>query len=285
MTALIEAKGLSKKYGSVKAVDDVSFRVEAGRIIGLIGPNGAGKTTLLNAILGLTAFDGKLSVMGLDPFKQRKALMQKIAFVSDVAVLPKWIVVDKLLEFVETIHPNFSINAARDFLKETKVKGNSKVGALSKGMTVQLHLSIIMAIDADLLILDEPTLGLDILYRKDFYARLLGDYYDDTRTILVTTHQVEEIEHILTDVLFIDEGRIVLDSSLEQASERFLEVMASNDDRAALEALGPLATSETFGKVVCMFDGVPQSELAQFGEVRTPSVADLFVAVVRDRRS
>ncbi len=284
MSALIQAQGLTKSYGSLKAVNDVSFTVEPGRIIGLIGPNGAGKTTLLNALLGLTAFEGQLTVMGLDPFKQRKALMQKIAFVSDVAVLPKWIVVDNLLEFVETMHPNFSINEAREFLSQTKIKRDSKVGALSKGMTVQLHLAIIMAIDADLLILDEPTLGLDILYRKDFYSRLLGDYYDDSRTILVTTHQVEEIEHILTDVMFIEEGRLVLNDSVENLADRYIEVMASSAHYDALELMKPLSSTETFGKRVYLFDGVERQKLAEFGETRTPSIADLFVGVLRGIR-
>lgn len=285
MKAIIEAQGLTKKFGSFTAVDDVSFSVDSGRIVGLIGPNGAGKTTLLNAVLGLTPFDGELQVMGLDPFRQRKELMQKIAFVSDVAVLPKWIVVGKLLDFVEAVHPNFSKRKARDFLSDSKIKGDAKVASLSKGMVVQLHLAIIMAIDASLLILDEPTLGLDIIYRKDFYARLLGDYYDDDKTIIVTTHQVEEIEHILTDILFIDDGRLVLDSSLEDVASRFVEVMAGAGQKDALEALAPIARQDAFGKVVYIFDGIEESRLKEFGETRTPSVADLFVAVLRGQKT
>ncbi|MEO0997061.1 MAG: ABC transporter ATP-binding protein, partial [Pseudomonadota bacterium] len=215
MSALVTARGLTKRYGSTVAVNDVSFEIESGRIIGLIGPNGAGKTTLLNAMLGLTPFDGALTVLGLDPFRQRKALMQRISYVADVAVLPKWITVEQLLEFVGTVHANYSAEKAQEFLAKTKIGKGAKVGSLSKGMVTQLHLAIIMAIDAELLVLDEPTIGLDILFRKDFYGRLLEDYYDGEKTIVVTTHQVEEIEHILTDVMFIDDGRLVLHDSIE----------------------------------------------------------------------
>ncbi|MEO1118304.1 MAG: ABC transporter ATP-binding protein, partial [Pseudomonadota bacterium] len=215
MTALVSARGVSKHYGDTKAVDNVSFDIEPGRILGLIGPNGAGKTTLLKAVLGLTDCDGDLSVCGLDPFRKRRELMHAVSYVADVAVLPRWIIVSKLLKFVETIHPNFSIEAARASLAQTKIPLNAPVKALSKGMVAQLHLSIIMAIDAKLLVLDEPTLGLDILFRKSFYTQLLNDYFDEQKTIIITTHQVEEIENILTDVMFIDDGRIVLDESLE----------------------------------------------------------------------
>ena len=215
MTSLVSAQGVSKQFGSVRAVDNVSFEIEAGKILGLIGPNGAGKTTLLKAMLGLTDCEGELSVMGLDPFKQRKELMQNICFIADVAVLPRWIRVTQLLDFVEAIHPNFSRKRAEELLRQTKIKSNSKVKELSKGMVTQLHLSVIMSIDAKFLVLDEPTLGLDIIFRKEFYANLLNDYFDEERTILVTTHQVEEIENLLTDIMFIENGKILLNSPME----------------------------------------------------------------------
>ena len=283
MTALIEARSLSKFYGSTRAVDDVSFSIERGRIVGLIGPNGAGKTTLLNAVLGLTGFSGQLHVLGLDPFRQRKALMQRIAYVSDVAVLPKWIHVSRLLDFVETMHPQFSRPQAEALLRETKVRPRAKVGSLSKGMIVQLHLAIIMAIDAELLILDEPTLGLDILFRKDFYSRLLGDYYDGEKTIIVTTHQVDELEHILTDVMFIDAGRIVLDDTTDALTERYVEVMAAGESAEEARELGPVSIRQGFGKTIFLFDGVERERLRELGEIRTPSLSDLFVAVIRGR--
>ena len=281
MSALITARGLTKTYGSTRAVDNVSFEVEAGRIVGLIGPNGAGKTTLLNAVLGLTPFSGELSVLGLDPFRERKALMQRISYVADVAVLPKWIVVSDLLQYVDTVHPNFSIDKARGFLEATTIKHNAKVGALSKGMITQLHLAIIMAIDADLLILDEPTLGLDILFRKDFYTRLLNDYYDGEKTIVVTTHQVEEIEHILSDIMFIDKGRLVLDDSIESISGQYIELMTTAESAERARQHGPIAEREIFGKKILTFEGVSRETLAEFGEVRTPAISDLFVAKMR----
>ena len=282
MTALIEARALSKSFGATRAVDDVNFSIEKGRIVGLIGPNGAGKTTLLNAVLGLTGFTGELSVLGLDPFRQRKELMQRIAYVSDVAVLPKWITVRRLLDFVETMHAGFSRSQAETLLSETKVKPGAKVGTLSKGMIVQLHLAIIMSIDAELLILDEPTLGLDILFRKDFYSRLLGDYYDGEKTIIVTTHQVDELEHILTDVMFIDAGRIVLDDTTESLSERYVELMAAGEHAETARTLGPVSIRQGFGKTIFLFDGVAREQLRELGEIRTPSLSDLFVAVLRD---
>ncbi len=281
MTALIEARSLTKQYGATRAVDDVSFNIERGRIVGLIGPNGAGKTTLLNAVLGLTGFTGDLSVLGLDPFRQRKELMQRIAYVSDVAVLPKWITASRLLDFVETMHPGFSRSQAEALLAETKVKPGAKVASLSKGMIVQLHLAIIMAIEAELLILDEPTLGLDILFRKDFYSRLLGDYYDGEKTIIVTTHQVDELEHILTDVMFIDGGRIVLDDTTESLSQRYVELMASGENAEEARKLGPVSIRQGFGKTIFLFDGVERGRLGELGEIRTPSLSDLFVAVLR----
>ncbi|MEO0574517.1 MAG: ABC transporter ATP-binding protein [Pseudomonadota bacterium] len=278
MSALVKATGISKHFGAVRAVDDVSFDIQPGRIVGLIGPNGAGKTTLLKAVLGLTQCDGALSVCGLDPFKNRRELMHQVSYVADVSVLPSWIKVSQLLDFVESVHPNFSRSSAEKALQRTKVMPNAKVKELSKGMVAQLHLSIIMAIDAKLLILDEPTLGLDILFRKAFYAELLGDYFDEDRTIVITTHQVEEIENILTDVMFIDDGKLVLDASVDEISERYTELMASGDDVAKARALGPVTEREVFGKSVFTFEGVARDQLASLGDVRTPGLADLFVA-------
>ena len=284
MTSLVTARNVSKHFGDVRAVDDVSFDIEKGKILGLIGPNGAGKTTLLKAVLGLTDCDGELSVLGLDPFRQRKQLMQQICFIADVAVLPRWIKVSQLLDYVESVHPNFSRSRAEELLRSTKVKAGAKVKELSKGMVTQLHLAIIMSIDAKLLVLDEPTLGLDILFRKEFYANLLNDYFDEERTILVTTHQVEEIENLLTDIMFINDGRILLDSSMDALSETYVEVMASGENAQKARGLRPLAESEMFGKSVMLFEGVSREHLEGLGELRIPSVADLFVAKIKEAR-
>jgi ABC-2 type transport system ATP-binding protein len=248
MTSLVNARNVSKNFGAVRAVDNVSFEIEKGRILGLIGPNGAGKTTLLKAVLGLTDCEGDLSVLGFNPFKQRKQLMQNICFIADVAVLPRWIKVSQILDYVEAIHPNFSRSRADELLLQTSVRAGAKVKELSKGMVTQLHLSIIMAIDAKLLVLDEPTLGLDILFRKEFYANLLNDYFDEERTILITTHQVEEIENLLTDVMFINDGKILLDSSMDALSDTYVEVLASGEGANKARGLGPIAESEMFGK-------------------------------------
>jgi ABC-2 type transport system ATP-binding protein len=281
MSSVVTARHVSKSFGSTKAVDDASFTIENGRIAGLIGPNGAGKTTLLKAILGLTDCQGSLSVLGLDPFRQRKELMQNICFIADVAVLPRWIRVSQLLDFVESVHPNFSRKKAEALLLGTKVSAAAKVSQLSKGMVTQLHLSIITAIDAKLLILDEPTLGLDIIFRKEFYGNLLNDYFDDQRTIVITTHQVEEIENILTDVMFINDGRIILDGSMDALQDRFAELMTSGEGADEARKLGPIFEREVFGKNVLTFDGVKRENLCPFGEVRTPDIADLFVAKVK----
>jgi ABC-2 type transport system ATP-binding protein len=284
MTSLVTARGVSKHFGTVRAVDDVSFEIEKGRILGLIGPNGAGKTTLLKALLGLTECDGDLSVLGLDPFKQRKKLMQQICFIADVAVLPRWIKVSQALDFVEAVHPNFTRSRAEELLKQTKVQPGAKVKELSKGMVTQLHLSIIMAIDAKLLVLDEPTLGLDILFRKEFYANLLNDYFDEERTILITTHQVEEIENLLTDIMFINDGRILLDSTMDALGETYIEVMTSGENAQKARGLRPLAEAEMFGKSIMLFEGVSREHLEGLGEIRIPSVADLFVAKIKEAR-
>ncbi len=284
MTSLVSAQGVTKKFGSFTAVDNVSFDIESGKILGLIGPNGAGKTTLLKALLGLTDCEGQLSVMGLDPFKQRKKLMQNICFIADVAVLPRWIRVTQLLDYVEAIHPNFSRKRAEELLQQTKIMANSKVKELSKGMVTQLHLSIIMSIDAKLLVLDEPTLGLDIIFRKEFYANLLNDYFDEERTILVTTHQVEEIENLLTDIMFINDGKILLNSPMDALADTYTEISTSGDDANRARGLGPIAEGQMFGKSVMLFEGVSREHLEGLGDIRTPSIADLFVAKVKGAR-
>jgi len=281
MTSLVSARNVSKSYGSVRAVDDVSFEIEKGRIAGLIGPNGAGKTTLLKAVLGLTDCQGSLSVLGLDPFRQRKELMQNICFIADVAVLPRWIKVSQLLDFLESIHPHFSRARAEELLAKTNIKKTSKVRELSKGMVTQLHLSIITAIDAKLLILDEPTIGLDIIFRKEFYANLLNDYFDEERTIIITTHQVEEIQNLLTDVMFINDGKIVLDTPMESISEQYVELMVPTSGVEEARQFKPIHEREVFGKHVLTFEGIERSNLEGLGELRTPDIADLFVAKIK----
>ena len=281
MTSLVSARNVSKHYGDVRAVDNVSFDVVKGCITGLIGPNGAGKTTLLKAVLGLTDCQGSLSVLGLDPFRQRKELMQNICFIADVAVLPRWIRVHQLLDFVEAVHNHFSRKRAEELLSRTKISGNSKVRQLSKGMVTQLHLSIITAIDAKLLVLDEPTLGLDIIFRKDFYSNLLGDYFDQGRTIIITTHQVEEIENLLTDVMFINDGRIVLDASMDSLPNQYVELLASGESADQARKLNPIFERDVFGKKVLTFEGINREQLTGLGELRTPDIADLFVAKVK----
>jgi len=285
MTSLVSAQGVTKRFGSFTAVDNVSFEVESGKILGLIGPNGAGKTTLLKALLGLTDCEGQLSVMGLDPFRQRKELMRNICFIADVAVLPRWIRVTQLLDYVEAIHPNFSRKRADELLQQTKIMSNSRVKELSKGMVTQLHLSIIMSIDAKLLVLDEPTLGLDIIFRKEFYANLLNDYFDEERTILVTTHQVEEIENLLTDIMFINDGKIILNSSMDALADSYVEIAASGAEADKARGLGPISEGQMFGKSVMLFEGVSREHLEGLGEIRTPSVADLFVAKIKGARA
>jgi ABC-2 type transport system ATP-binding protein len=279
-TPCIEARGLRKVYGSTVALDGIDLRVDEGRIVGLIGPNGAGKTTALNAILGLTPYQGDLRVVGRDPWTERDALMRDVAFIADVAVLPRWIRVSQLLQYVAGVHPHFDRAKAEAFLARTSVKRNSKVRELSKGMVTQLHLAIVMAIDARLLVLDEPTLGLDILVRKQFYDSLLNDYFDRSRTILVTTHQIEEVQDVLTDVKFIDRGRIVFECNMEDFETRYYEVVVNPDNAAAARALGPIYERQVFGRSILLFDSVDRQQLAALGEVRKPSLADLFVAVM-----
>jgi ABC-2 type transport system ATP-binding protein len=278
--ACIEARGLRKAYGATVALDGIDLRVETGRILGLIGPNGAGKTTALNAILGLTAYQGELKVLGRDPWRERDDLMVDVCFIADVAVLPRWIRVDQALDYVAGVHPRFDRAKAESLLAKTTIKRTSRVRELSKGMVTQLHLALIMAIDAKLLVLDEPTLGLDILYRKSFYDSLLNDYFDHSRTIIVTTHQVEEVQHILTDLMFLNRGRIVLDSSMEAFEQRYTEVMTPPEHAAEARTLGPIQERQVFGRSLFLFDGADRARLAALGEVRTPSIADLFVAVI-----
>ena len=281
MSTLVKARGLSKRYGNLAALDKVDFEIEEGRIVGLIGPNGAGKTTALKAILGLTDFEGELDVLGHDPRIARHELMRDVCFIADVAVLPRWLKVQNALEYVAAVHPGFDRAKSMGFLERTKIKLTSRVGELSKGMVTQLHLALIMAIDAKLLVLDEPTLGLDILYRKEFYTTLLNDYFDGQRTILVTTHQVEEIEKILTHLMFIEGGRVTLDRSMEQVAEDYTEVLAPVEKAAAAQALKPLYEREVFGKKLYLFEGVAREQLAALGELHTPSVADIFVAKMK----
>ena len=281
MSAVISARGLTKRYGKSVAVDNISFEIPAGRIIGLIGPNGSGKTTTLKAALGLIPFEGELKVLGLDPRTQRDELMENVCFIADVAVLPRWIRVREAVDFVAGVHPKFDRKKAERYLANTKLTPSMKVKEMSKGMIVQLHLALVMAIDAKLLVLDEPTLGLDILYRKQFYQNLLEDYFDEQKTIIVTTHQVEEIEHILTDLMFIRDGRITLSATMDEISERFVEVMVPAENVAAAKALNPIDERQVFGKSVMLFDGVPRAQVAALGETRNVGVADLFVAKMK----
>jgi len=278
MSPVIQARNLSKTYRNAKALDGANFRIESGRIVGLIGPNGAGKTTALKAVLGLIGFEGELTVLGHNPRRERAA----VSFIADVATLPRWIRMGQVLDYVETVHPRFDRARCEAFLKDTKLSAKQRVREMSKGMIVQLHLALVMAIDARLLVLDEPTLGLDILHRKQFYQRLLEDYFDADKTILITTHQVEEVEHILTDALFIRDGKIVLDTPMDALGERFVEVLVDAAQLDAARALGPIhARALPFGKTVLLYDGVPRAELSGYGETRIPGLADIFVATMQ----
>ena len=281
MTAMLRLANVSRRFGGLIAVNNVSFELRAGEIVGLIGPNGAGKTTALKAILGLTDFEGKLDVLGFDPRTQRDRLMEQVCFIADVAVLPRWIRVHEAIDFVANVHPRFDRAKCEGFLARTKLTPNQRVKQMSKGMIVQLHLALVMAIDARLLVLDEPTLGLDILYRKQFYQSLLEDYFDENKTIIVTTHQVEEIEHILTDLMFIRDGKIVLDADMDTVGERFAEVMVGADKAATARSMKPLDERQVFGKSIFLFDGADRATLEAMGEVRRPSVSDLFVATMK----
>lgn len=276
----IEAHGLRKTFGTTVALAGIDLRVEEGRILGIVGPNGAGKTTALNAILGLTPYEGQLRVLGRDPWNERDLLMRDVCFIADVAVLPRWMRVSQALDYVAGVHPRFDRAKAETFLQKTSINHTSRVRELSKGMVTQLHLALVMAIDAKLLVLDEPTIGLDILYRKQFYDTLLNDYFDRNRTILVTTHQVEEVQHVLTDLMFINHGRIVLTCTMEEFESRYMEVTPRPEQVAAARALKPIYERQVFGRSTLLFDRVDRKQLAAFGDVRTPSIADLFVAVM-----
>ena len=278
--ACIEARGLRKSFGTTVALDGVNLQVDAGRILGLIGPNGAGKTTALNAILGLTSFEGDLKVLGRNPWSERNALMRDVCFIADVAVLPRWMRVSQALDYVAGVHPRFDRGKAEGFLQKTDIKKASKVRELSKGMVAQLHLALVMALDVKLLVLDEPTLGLDILYRKQFYDSLLNDYFDHSRTIVVTTHQVDEIQDVLTDLMFIHRGRIVLNCSMDEFESRYAEVKVSPDKVEAARLLKPIHERQTLGRSILLFDRVDRGQLSALGEIRTPSIADLFVALL-----
>ncbi len=280
MSNVIEARGLTKRYKSTVAVDNIDLQIPSGRIVGLIGPNGAGKTTALKAILGLANYEGELTVLGKNPAKDRAALMEDVCFIADVAVLPRWIRVWQLIELTEKIHPRFSREKCLEYLSSTKVTQDHKVKQLSKGMVVQLHLAIVMAIDVKLLVLDEPTLGLDILFRKQFYTNLLNDYFDEERTIIITTHQVEEIEHILSDLIFIQDGRIALDCSMEEVQESYVELVVSPDNAVAAREMQPLYERELFGRHIFLYENANRQQLKELGELHTPSVADLFVATM-----
>jgi ABC-2 type transport system ATP-binding protein len=285
MTAVIEARALTKAYGATRALDGITFNVESGRIVGLIGPNGAGKTTALKAILGLIPFSGELRVLGLDPRTQRDALMREVCFMADVAVLPRWLRVSQALQFCEGVHPRFDRSIAAGFLRKTDIHMASRVRELSKGMVTQLHLALIMAIDARLLVLDEPTLGLDLLYRRKFYDSLVNDYFDKERTILLTTHQVEEVENLFTDVIFINHGHVALASSVEELGGRYQQLTLSVEAAPRARALQPFYERELFGRVAMFFENRSAAELGSFGELRTPSIADLFVAKMQGSAS
>ncbi len=281
MTAIAHAKELTKRYGQQVAVDHISFDIPLGRILGLIGPNGSGKTTTLKALLGLIPFDGELSVLGFDPRTQRDELMKETCFIADVAILPRWLRVSDAIDFVEGVHPKFNRAKAERCIAHSKMKPSMRVKSMSKGMIVQLHLALVMAIDAKLLVLDEPTLGLDILYRKQFYQNLLEDYFDEQKTIIITTHQVEEVETILSDLMFIRDGKIVLSASMEDLGQRYIEVMVEPEKMEAAKALGPIDQRAVFGKSVMLFDGVSREQLSGLGEIRNPGIADLFVATMK----
>jgi len=281
--SVIEARGLRKSYGTTVALDGVDLRVEEGRILGLIGPNGAGKTTALNAILGLVRYQGDLKVLGRNPWEERGELMRDVCFIADVAVLPRWLRVSQALDYLAGIHPRFDRAKAESFLAKTSIKRSSRVRELSKGMVTQLHLALVMAIDAKLLVLDEPTIGLDILYRKQFYDSLLADYFDGNRTIIVTTHQVEEIQNVLTDLMFIDRGRIVLDCTMEDFESRYLEVLVKPEQLAAARAFRPIYEQQSLGRGVLLFDHADRQQLAALGELRTPGIADVFVALLGNK--
>ena len=282
---IIKARNIKKKYGKDNALSDFDLDVYAGQILGLIGPNGAGKSTFLHSVLGLVETEGNLEVLGLSPIKNRHDLLNKVCSITDVAVLPKWMKVKELLAYVDGVHPRFDLSKARSILANTNIKSNSKIKTLSRGMVVQLHLSIVMAIDAELLVLDEPTLGLDLVYRKEFYSQLIDDYFDGNKTILISTHQVEEIEGVLSDVVFIDQGKIIMTDSIENINERFLELRPQASMIEHSKKLSPMHIRNDLGRPVHLFENVQESELSELGEVRPPVIADLFMALMENKKS
>ena len=277
---VVRARGIKKRYSDNNALNGLDLDLHQGQILGLIGPNGAGKSTFLHAVLGLLKSEGSLEVMGLEPFKNRHQLLKKVCSITDVAVLPKWMTVEQMLEYVEGVHPEFDPKKARNILSKTNIKNKSKIRTLSRGMIVQLHLAIIMAIDAELLVLDEPTLGLDLVYRKEFYSRLIEDYFDGNKTILISTHQVEEIEGVLTDVVFLDKGRAVMKESIDSLNQRFLELRPNADSNEKAKSLNPINIRTELGRTVFLYENIDIEKLSSLGEVRPPSIADLFVAIM-----
>ena len=277
---VVKARGIKKKYSDNNALNGLDLDLHQGQILGLIGPNGAGKSTFLHAVLGLLKSEGSLEVMGLEPFKNRHQLLKKVCSITDVAVLPKWMTVEQMLEYVEGVHPEFNPEKARSILSKTNIKNTSKIRTLSRGMIVQLHLAIIMAIDAELLVLDEPTLGLDLVYRKEFYSRLIEDYFDGNKTILISTHQVEEIEGVLTDVVFLDKGQAVMNESIDSLNQRFLELRPNADNNEKAKSLNPINIRTELGRAVFLYENIDIEKLSSLGEVRPPFIADLFVAIM-----
>ena len=284
MSNIVEAKSLTKNYGSFTALDGVDLTIPRGAISGLIGPNGAGKTTTLKALVGLCDVDGELSVAGRDPRIARHKLMEDVCFIADVGILPKWLKVSHLIDYVEAVHPRFDRKKAEKFLSTTDIPANKRIKDLSKGMVTQLHLALVMAIEVQLLVLDEPTLGLDIIYRKEFYDRLLNDFYDGNRTIIISTHQIEEIETLLSHLVFINKGKTVLDSSMSDLSDIYTEVLVDADMVEQAEALQPLYVKEFLGKKSYTFESASREQLKNLGELHTPSVADLFVAKLKEEK-
>ncbi len=282
---IVKVKGLSKKFGNKEILHSIDFSIPKGRIYGLIGHNGAGKTTAINALLGLTSYQGNVSVLGLEPFKNRAKLMQNIAFISDVASLPRFLKVNQILDLMEDVHPKFSREKAKQFLAESDIVGNVKIKSLSKGMLAQLHLAIVMAIDAKLLVLDEPTLGLDITFRKKFYKRLVEDYMDENRSILITTHQVDEIEYLLTDLIFLRDGKIVLDANMDEIANKYTQVLVSPDTIKKANTKNPIFKTTQMGQNIMIFEGLNIEEAQNLGQISTPSTSDLFVALMENKSS
>ena len=281
----VKAKGVIKSYDNSHALNGIDLEVRSGQVLGLIGPNGAGKSTFLQAVLGLLNTEGELEVLGLDPSKERHKLLQKVCSITDVAVLPKWMTVEQVLQYVDGVHPRFNLEKAKSILSKTDIKNKSKIKTLSRGLVVQLHLSIVMAIDAELLVLDEPTLGLDLVYRKEFYSQLIEDYYDGNKTILISTHQVEEIEGVLSDAIFMNQGRIVMKDSIDAINERFLELRPNQESLERAISLNPMHTRTELGREVFLFEGTEIDKLTGLGEVRPPFIADLFMAIMDKTKS